>query len=231
VKHGRNQRNLFEGFLPEVLADARHSFKCSLFDLVATSMGVIEMARTLGVSKALVSKLIKAGMPLTTPQAAQAWREINAPPRKWKGKDTAPTEKPQSAHTPSQGIVGSDDPQASLDRARAAEAESYAALVAGRKDRASPEDLRKLSGTYFSARRNRESAESFCDQWKRAQRITMLFDEAVEITGRPHIAAKQMLEVMPKTLAPRLHGQPQKAIERALGVWADNLAAILRESL
>lgn len=200
-------------------------------------MGVIEMARTLGVSKALVSKLIKAGMPLTTPQAAQAWREINAPPRQWKSKMAAPTEstqpaaKPQSKHTASQGIAAADDPQTSLDRARAAEREAFAALKEAQRNSGSPEDLRKLSTTYFAARRNRQTAEDFADSWQRRQRITMLLDEAKEIAGRPHVAAKQMLEVMPKSLAPRLHGQPQKAIENTLAEWADRLAETLRESL
>ena len=223
--------------LPEVLADWRYSSACSDLTLRLVSMGTTELAQALGVSKGLVSQLAKRGMPTSSPQAAQAWREQHSKPKKWKSKaaaptaDTAPASKPKSKHTPSQGIAAADDPQTSLDRARAAEAESYAALVAGRKDGASPEDLRKLSGTYFAARRNRESAESFCDQWKRTQQVTMLLDEAKEITGRPHIAAKQMLEVMPKTLAPRLHGQPQKAIENTLAEWADNLAAILRESL
>ncbi len=201
------------------------------------SMGTTELAQALGVSKGLVSQLAKRGMPTSSPQAAQAWREQHSKPKRWKSKaaspteSTSPTEKPQSRHTPSQGIVGGDDPQASLDRARAAEAESYAALVAGRKDGASPEDLRKLSTTYFAARRNRQTAEDFAEQWQRRQRITLLFDEAVEIAGRPHVAAKQMLEVMPKTLAPRLHGQPQKAIENTLAEWADRLAETLRESL
>jgi hypothetical protein len=49
--------------------------------------------------------------------------------------------------------------------------------------------------------------------------------------GRPHVAAKQMLEVMHKTLAPRLHGQPQRMIEKTLAEWSDSLASILRESL
>ena len=200
-------------------------------------MGTTELAEALGVSKGLVSQLAKRGMPTSSAQAAQAWREEHSKPKKWKSKAASPTEstqpaeKPQSKHTASQSIVGGDDPESSLDRAREAEAQSYAALAVGREGGASPEDLRKLSGTYFSARRNRESAESFCDQWKRAQRVTMFFDEAVEIVSRPHNAAKQMLEVMPKSLAPRLYGQPQKAIERALGVWADSLTAILRESL
>lgn len=200
-------------------------------------MGTTELAEALGVSKALVSQLAKRGMPLTSAAAAQAWREEHSKPKKWKSKaaltteSTQPAEKPQSKHTASQDITAADDPQTSLDRARAAEREAFAALVAGREGGGSPEDTRKLSTTYFAARRNRQTAEDFFDQWQRRQKITLLFDEAVEITGRPHIAAKQMLEVMPKTLAPRLHGQPQKAIETTLAEFADNLAAILRQSL
>ena len=108
---------------------------------------------------------------------------------------------------------------------------TYAALVAGREGGASPEDLRKLSTTYFAARRNRQTAEDFADQWQRRQRITLLLDEAVEIVSRPHNAAKLMLENMPKALAPRLYGQPQKTIEATLAEWCDRLAETLRESI
>ena len=200
-------------------------------------MGTIELAEALGCSKGLVSQLAKRGMPLTSPAAAQAWREEHSKPKRWKSKaatpteSTSPTAKPQSKHTASQGITAADDPQTSLDRARAAEREAFAALKEAQRNDGSPEDLRKLSTTYFSARRNRQGAEDFFDSWQRRQKITMLYDEAVEITGRPHVAAKQMLEVMPKSLAPRLHGQPQKAIENTLAEWADRLASILRESL
>jgi hypothetical protein len=197
-------------------------------------MGTIELAQALGVTKGLVSQLARRGMPLTSPEAAQAWRKQHAPPRKWKSKAASPTppaSKPQAATKPAQAITAADDPHASLERARAAEAQSYAALVAGREGGASPEDTRKLSTTYFAARRNRQTAEDFADQWQRRQRITLLYDEAVEIVSRPHLTAKQMIEVMPKSLAPRLYGQPQKTIETTLAEWADNLAAILRQSL
>jgi hypothetical protein len=216
-----------------VLGDWHRSSKCSLFDLVATDMGTIEMARSLGVSKALVSKLVKAGMPLSSAQAAQQWREEHAPPRRWKSKPTSATltERPQATATAPQVITGGDDPKSSLQRAREAEAQSYAALVVEREGGASAEDLRKLSATYFAARRNRQTAEDFADHWQRRQRITMLFDEAAEIVSRPHNAAKLMLENMPKALAPRLYGQPQKTIETTLAEWCDNLASVLRQSL
>jgi hypothetical protein len=67
-------------------------------------------------------------------------------------------------------------------------------------------NLRAHSAEVAQARLNEaETAEDFLDQWQRRQKITMLFDEAVELVGHPNIAAKSMLEVMPKTLAPRPH--------------------------
>ena len=197
-------------------------------------MGTVEIAEALGVTKGLVSQLAKRGMPLTSPEAAMAWREQHAPPRRWKSKAAAPTppaSKPQAVTKPAQVITAADDPHASLERARAAEREAFANLKEMQSNGGSPEDLRKCSATYFSSRRNRELAEHFFDAWQRRQEITLLLDEAKELVGRPHVAAKRMLEVMPKSLAPRLYGQPMKAIEAALGEWADNLAAILRQSL
>jgi hypothetical protein len=173
-------------------------------------------------------------MPTSSPEAAMAWREANAKPRKWKSKAASPTppaSKPQAATKPLQVITAADDPHASLERARAAEREAFAALKEMQSNGGSPEDLRKSSATYFSSRRNRELAEHFFDAWQRRQQITLLLDEAKEIVSRPHLAAKQMLEVMPKSLAPRLYGQPQKTIEATLAEWADNLAAVLRQSL
>jgi hypothetical protein len=49
-------------------------------------MGVIELSTALGVSKGLVSMLVKRGMPTTSPTAANAWRVIHAPPRRRKTK-------------------------------------------------------------------------------------------------------------------------------------------------
>jgi hypothetical protein len=196
-------------------------------------MGTTELAEALGVTKGLVSQLAKRGMPLTSPEAAQAWREANAKPRRWKNKSPSPTppaSKPQAATKPSQVIAAADDPHASLERARSAEREAFAALKEMQSNGGSPEDLRKSSATYFSSRRNRELAEHFFDAWQRRQEITLLLAEAKELVGRPHLAAKQLLEVMPKALAPRLYGQPMKAIEATLADWADNLTEILRQA-
>jgi hypothetical protein len=40
-----------------------------------------------------------------------------------------------------------------------------------------------------------------------------------------------MLAVMPKQLAPRLHNQPVREIERTLAEWCDGLAEVVRAGI
>lgn len=217
-------------------------------------MGVTEISNKLGIDKSVVSRLVKKGMPTTSVDAAQAWRETNAPPRAKRGQRGTPPPAPklpkvpepprvhEPAATPPPPPVSNDTtapepddedntPRQSLRRARLAEKVGYNELVICKRNGGSIEDIRKANSTYISSRNNRVKAEKDFKDWQLQERKLLFFDEARDITSRPHIAAKQLLEVMPKTLAPRLHGQPQKTIEASLAEWADNLTTIIRQAI
>ena len=216
--------------------------KVFTFDEPFTFMGTNEMAQALGISKAMVSKLTSKGMPLTSPQAAQAWREANAPPRVWKAKATTPapitaTSKPTapSPSTPAPESQSSgdatDDPHQSLKNARAVEKASHRNLESLQRDKnASPEDLRKSSQVYFNSRANRQKAEADYREHLRAEGITLFYSEAVEITNRGHLAVANLLREGPKMLIPRLRGMPAKSQEKTLGDFFDSIAEHLRKS-
>ena len=216
-------------------------------------MGITELSNALGIDKSVVSRLVKKGMPTTSVDAAQAWRETNAPPRAKRGQRGTPPPAPKVAEPPSvptappvsfndtppppptHSSPEPDDedntPRQSLRRARLAEKVGYNELVICKRNGGSIEDIRKANSTYISSRNNRVKAEKDFKDWQRQEAITLFYDEARDITSRPHISAKQLLEVMPKTLAPRLHGQPQKTIEASLAEWADNLTTIIRQAI
>lgn len=218
-------------------------------------MGITELSNALGIDKSVVSRLVKKGMPTTSVDAAQAWRETNAPPRAKRGQRGTPPPAPKVAEPPStpatppaslndtppppppvyDSAPEPDDedntPRQSLRRARLAEKVGYNELVICKRNGGSIEDIRKANSTYISSRNNRVKAEKDFKDWQLQERKLLFFDEARDITSRPHIAAKQLLEVMPKTLAPRLHGQPQKTIEASLAEWADNLTTIIRQGI
>jgi hypothetical protein len=205
-------------------------------------MGISELAQALGIDKSVVSRLVKKGMPVNSASAAQAWREVNAKPRAKKGQageappkpkidepKTAPVTAP--AHDAPEPDDDDNTPRQSLRRARLAEKVGYNELVLCKRNGGSIEDIRKANSIYIAARNNRHKAERDFKEWQRAEGILLYFDEAKEIAGRPHVAAKQILEVMPKSLAPRLFGQPQKAIEAALSEWCDSLTEVIRKTL
>lgn len=217
-------------------------------------MGISELSNALGIDKSVVSRLVKKGMPTTSVDAAQAWRETNAPPRAKRGHrgtpppapkvsappaiPTAPpvsfneTPPPPPAHDSGPEPDDEDNtPRQSLRRARLAEKVGYNELVLCKRNGGSIEDIRKANQIYIASRNNRIKAEKDFKDWQLQERKLLYFDEAKDITSRPHITAKQLLEVMPKTLAPRLHGQPQKTIEASLAEWADNLTTIIRQAI
>lgn len=212
-------------------------------------MGITELSNALGIDKSVVSRLVKKGMPTGSVSAAQAWREVNAKPRAKKGQAGIAPPPPKATEPPKHtgplppiepvAVKASDPepddddntPRQSLRRARLAEKVGYNELVMCKRNGGSIEDIRKANSIYIAARNNRHKAERDFKEWQRAESILLYFDEAKEIAGRPHIAAKQMLEVMPKTLAPRLHGQPQKTIEKTLAEWADGLTGLIRKAL
>jgi hypothetical protein len=225
-------------------------------------MGIIELGNALGIHKSVASRLVKKGMPTTSAQSAQAWREIHAKPRAKRGQagtvpknpTTAPAPpKPQPIAAPSPDTTADpapparartipahsdpepDDedgnPRQSLRRARLAEKVGYNELVQCKRNGGSIEDIRKANQIYISSRNNRHKAERDFKEWQQQEGILLFFDEARDIASRPHVAAKQMMEVMPKTLAPRLYGQPQKTIEKTLADWLDTLTGIIRKSI
>lgn len=216
-------------------------------------MGITELSNALRIDKSVVSRLVKKGMPTTSVDAAQAWRETNAPPRAKRGQRGTPppapkvaeppavpaappkvsndTKLPPPAHDSPEPDDEDNTPRQSLRRARLAEKVGYNELVICKRNGGSIEDIRKANSTYISSRNNRVKAEKDFKDWQLQERKLLFFDEARDITSRPHIAAKQLLEVMPKTLAPRLHGQPQKTIEASLAEWADNLTTIIRQAI
>jgi hypothetical protein len=204
--------------------------------------------------------LVKRGMPTDSVHAAQAWREIYAKPRAKKGMaGTAPVktrvemppkvaedeqeqpvddqQEPEAAehhapqHAEPEPTEDDNTPRQSLRRARLAEKVGYNELVATKRNGGSIEDIRKANAIYIAARNNRYKAERDFKEWQRDEGILLFFDEARDIVSRPHIAAKQMLETGAKTLAARLVGQPQKAIEKALGDYFDKIAEVIRKGI
>ena len=207
-------------------------------------MGITELSNSLGIGKGAVSRMVKRGMAVSSVEAAQAWRETNAPPRPSRAKHGAtvkftepkkpvPTEPPAASGEISPSKEDADnDPRQSLRRARRAEADADRVLQEVKATNVSIEDYRKANAVYVASRNNRNKAEQDFRSWQRDEGITLFVDEAKELFVRPLAVLKQALDSAPKTLGLRCNSQSPKIAEDALTEWIDSvILPKLREAL
>jgi hypothetical protein len=63
------------------------------------------------------------------------------------------------------------------------------------------------------------------------QKITIFTSEGLEFLQRILLPVRQMAEVMPKTMAPRLAMQPQKVVEKTLFEWSARLIESAKDEI
>jgi len=216
-------------------------------------VGVTELSNILGIDKSVVSRLVKKGMPTNSVDAAQAWRETNAPPRAKRGQrgETPPAPKRAPAPAPEPmpyesplkseatpkvkakqvAIESANTPELSLQRAIQAEDAAHQKRKEIEINNGSIEDYRKANAVYIASRNNRVKAQKDFADWQQSERITIYSDNAIEMFQRTLGAGRQLIDVMPKTLAVRLVNQPQKEIERTLLEWCSRLIETMRANV
>jgi hypothetical protein len=220
-------------------------------------MGITELSNVLGIDKSVVSRLVQKGMPVTSVDAAQAWREQNAKPRAKRGQAGTPPPPPTpslqriTTETSAAGVerpsesptTSTIDPEteqagesaaslASLTFARLVERVAKNELAkCSRNPNSSVEDFRKATQTCIAARNNAEQARKARSAFLHEQRTTLYLSEAREIMTGINQTAATMLGGMAKQLAPRLAGQPAPEIERTLGDWAETVMEVLRKQI
>jgi hypothetical protein len=128
-------------------------------------------------------------------------------------------------------MESANTPKLSLDRAIAAEDAAHHKLKEIELGGGSIEDYRKANQVYIAARNNRVKAQKDYDEWQRLQQITIFTSEGLEFLQRILSPGRQMAEVMPKTMAPRLAMQPQKVVEKALFEWSARLIESMKDQI
>ena len=197
--------------------------------------------------------LVKRGMPTSSVDAANAWRAVNAPPRNRKDKreptipqktTAAPTIRENGKNPPIVGdptqpaslnetppMQSANTPKLSLDRAIEAEDSAHHKLKEIELCGGSIEDYRKANQVYIAARNNRVKAQKDFNEWERMQKITIFTSEGLEFLQRILLPVRQIAEVMPKTMAPRLAMQPQKVVEKTLFEWSARLIESAKDEI
>ena len=181
------------------------------------------LAKELGITKQAVQKLVRRGMPLTSPELARAWRARNTrsqvspprPPTPESIMETLDDEEGGGA----QDADGIRDNLALLARLREAATERYeSALAAGEDDNA-----RRWGALLLALAQRGAETESKLRRIREQDGETLTFNEAREVLGKILTEIKVLISAMPAAMAAQVNPADTIHAQRALEVWRDSM--------
>lgn len=188
-----------------------------------------EYAEHSGLTRSRVSQLVAKGMPLDSPEAADAWRgHSNKTGRPRKNPPPKPPQ-PEPNRLDSQqgvaidiGLAEEDSPQGAYERQKKIERAAYA--LATQALQAKALDAARMVGVHATAAKNLVTArQDVLDLSEREKRLVS--GDWVKKTMTDHDGAvAQLLKAMPKQLSGRIAPHDPEHAERELERWVQEVA-------
>jgi hypothetical protein len=188
-------------------------------------MNQTEYAKASGLTKGRVSQLVKAGMPLTSKEAADQWRGMSAQKRAVKpaeAPEAGPYRPPEAAAPANPALVSADTPEGAYERQRQIERAAYALAVRALKN-AQP-DAGRLVAIHGQAARNLTEAREQVLNLAQVERTLVSGDWVKKVMTEHDGAVATLLRAMPKQLAGRISPHDPEHAERELERWVQDVA-------
>ena len=193
-----------------------------------------EYARATGLTRARVSQMVSAGMPIDSKEAADTWRVRNvkgAVQRSAKLAAAAPVNPapltegpyrpPEASEPVDRARVSDDSPQGAYERQRQIERAAYGlAAKALREQRA---DAKNLVAVHAQAARNLAQLRLEVLAVAERERTLVSGDWVRKIITEHDGAVVQLVKAMPKQLAGRIAPHDPEHAERELERWAQEV--------
>lgn len=183
-----------------------------------------EYAKHSGLSKGRVCQLVKAGMPLTSKEAADQWRGMGAKKRAEVAPETGPGpyRPPEAAQPSDPSAVTADTPQGAYERQRQIERAAYALAVRALKTQAM--DAGRLVSIHAQAARNLTQAREEVLTLSERERTLVSGEWVRKVMTEHDGAVAALLRAMPKQLSGRIAPHDPEHAERELEQWVQNVA-------
>lgn len=186
-----------------------------------------------GLTKGRVSQLVKAGMPLTSKEAADAWRGMSAKSRPTASAasqriapgapiDPGPYRPPEASAPVDPRVAACDTPLGAYERQREIERHAYALVVQslsqGRPDAA------RLVQIHSQAARNLTVARGEVLDLAERERSLVSGDWVKKVMTEHDGEVAALLRAMPKQLAGRISPHDPEHAEKELFRWVQEVA-------
>jgi hypothetical protein len=175
-----------------------------------------DLAQKWNVSRAAISKFVKAGMPLTSVNDAERWKLSNQ-------KRVSKTEISLIPSPNSSEPLKDSDAELSvsktslgrLNRAKNAEVVAYS-LVATAATNKNPVAMRAAVQGWGEAKKRVAEAEMEHARWEEVSRVTVRMGEVQEWITKWHGAIRSLLDALPSSLAARANPSDPECAKQAI---------------
>lgn len=187
-----------------------------------------------GLTQPRVTQLVKRGMPMDSPEAADEWRKKNVRFRAKPGANLSLPEespaieqegpyRPAEASTPiNTAAAATDSPEGAYERQRQIERAAYdLAVEALRGGRA---DAGRLVAIHAAAAKNLTSARDEVTSQAEKERRLVSGDWVKRVMQEHDGAVASLLKAMPKQLSGRIAPHDPEHAERELNRWVQEVA-------
>jgi hypothetical protein len=175
-----------------------------------------DLASKWNVSRAAISKFVKAGMPLTSVNDAERWKLAN---QKRVSKTEISSIPPQNSSEPSKELDAESYKSTSslgrLNRAKNAEVVAYS-LVATAATNKNPVAMRAAVQGWGEAKKRVAEAEMEHARWEEVSRVTVRMGEVQEWITKWHGAIRSLLDALPSSLAARANPSDPECAKQAI---------------
>ena len=194
-----------------------------------------DYAKHAGLSKGHVSNLVRAGMPLTSLEAADQWRGMSAKPRPSRagkvskpapapeagGEAPGPYRPPEAEGALDRNLLREGTPMGSFERMRRIEQDVYA--LAQESLRKRRPDAGRLFQIHAQAARNLTAAREEVLALSERERQLVSGDWVKRVMQEHDGVISQLIRAMPKQLAGRIAPHDPEHAEKELDRWVDEV--------
>ena len=191
-----------------------------------------EYARHAGVSRALVCKLVKVGMPLTSPEAADAFRgkahrgpkgltAVNATKYAGNTNDSGPFRPAESGQQLDPNVITAHTPQGSYMRQQKIESDAYG--LAAQSLQAKSLDAGRIVAVHALAARNLVAARNELLTLNEREKTLVSGDWVRRAMTEHDGAVISLAKAMPRQLSGRISPHDPEHCEQELDRWVQEV--------
>ena len=175
-----------------------------------------DLAQKWNVSRAAISKFVKAGMPLTSVNDAERWKLSNQ--KRVSKTEISLIPSPNSSEPSKDSdaeLSVSKTSLGRLNRAKNAEVVAYS-LVATAATNKNPVAMRAAVQGWGEAKKRVAEAEMEHARWEEVSRVTVRMGEVQEWITKWHGAIRSLLDALPSSLAARANPYDPECAKQAI---------------